>query len=677
MSPKIPRKPTATTTHPFESSNTAPRRNETLHLDGVPDFFRNTSLTDLAAPNRSVDIHLPGQAAHLPVVEISQMPATGAVLPQADRVNNYWLSEAFLQGMKPADADGFRWVVGRKFADVEVEGGLQTTHIGLDESGAWRSKLLTERFPSGPRLYKNADSPTWRLTEQAAPKRPAVPASGLPDAAPAAKRPRPVTAPVPVPVDHGHYRPSWRSPDAQGYHEMTPLPGTRDTDTRFALRDEFGNLMQVDPPQDGFGAQPAHLRQWTDQQIWQLYGLHGQDITRFRAEAQATGRPPQWATPATTDNPVTDLLRNFLRWLHPAMTLKERETFLQSYNLLPNQLTRLRQDLQNQLAIPPWAQAHKRLLDDVDNPLRLEQFAEDAVEQLNLKRNARHDWYHPENSLTFEVREALLKKLGYLRNKNNCLYRTDISALFRGDERTPFELANDGTMLPRYHHEPGATTHKPISATFSLNEGQMYAREPDPEYLRFNSQTHKYPGRDASDSSSESGASDASDSPSSSSSDWSDPASPVAWDHERGYQSIRTRQKQMFVYALDTRNLEVVPHEENMMFNSSARDTPPTWFPSDDFEGLISVTRSGLSAERIWLLNSDQTKGARVADINNMAGDSAERIEAGTHAGHANGFEYDLLIDKVEAAALPILRLSGNKKEFGHDIAWPETQTSD
>jgi hypothetical protein len=130
----------------------------------------------------------------------------------------------------------------------------------------------------------------------------------------------------------------------------------------------------------------------------------------------------------------------------------------------------------------------------------------------------------------------------------------------------------------------------------------------------------------------------------------------------------------MFLYALDTRDLEVVPHEENMMFNSAARDTPPTWFPSDDFEGLISVTRSGVSAERVWLLNTDLTKGARVEDIKEQAGANADRIEAATHAGHSNRFEYDQLIDQVEAAGLPILRLSGNKDEFAHDIAWPELQ---
>lgn len=58
-------------------------------------------------------------------------------------------------------------------------------------------------------------------------------------------------------------------------------------------------------------------------------------------------------------------------------------------------------------------------------------------------------------------------------------------------------------------------------------------------------------------------------------------------------------------------------------------------------------------------------------DIKDMAGNSAERIEAATHAGHANKFEYDRLIDKAEAAALPIVRLSGNRNESGHDIVWP------
>ena len=650
MSPKIPRKTPVTTPHQTDLHAQAPHR--PLIDASAVEISRRTGGHDQTLPTTTSGSPLADANPRLPAIEIFQLPAHGAYRSEhSTSINDYWLSEAFLRGMKPADPDGFRWVVGRKFVDVEYQGALQTTHVGVDETGAWRSKLLTERVPSGPLLYKNADSPTWRLTEQPAPKRARL-------------------APATTPINQSRYSPSGRSPDAQGYYEMHPLFAARTDAPLFAFRDSFGNFIPVDPPSGGFAASPTHLKQWTDHEIWQLYGLQGQDIARFRVEAQASGMPPQWAHPTTTGNPLTDLLRDSLRWLHPQMSRAEREAFLQSFNLLPRQLTRLQQEMSDHLAIPAWALAHKRLLDDVTHPRRFEQLAKDAVEQLNLKHNARHDWYDAEQGLTPEVREALLKQLGYLRNKHNCLYRTDVPALFRGDERTPFELANDGTMLPRYHHKPGATTHKPISATFSLEQGQMYASAPDPAYLRFNSQTHKYPGRDAGDSSSDSGASDADDS-SSSSSDWSDPESPVAWDHERGYRSSRTRQTEMFMYALDTRNLEVVPHEENMAFNSAARENPPTWFPSDDFEGLISVTSSGVPAERIWLLNTDLSKGARVADIKEQAGADAERIEAATHAGHANKFQYDRLIDKVEAAGLPILRLSGNKNEFAYDIAWP------
>ncbi len=86
---------------------------------------------------------------------------------------------------------------------------------------------------------------------------------------------------------------------------------------------------------------------------------------------------------------------------------------------------------------------------------------------------------------------------------------------------------------------------------------------------------------------------------------------------------------------------------------------------------MISVSRSGLDAERIWLLNSARTKAANVDDIRVQAGTRAERIEWATQAGHANSHEYDQLIDGVEAAGKPILKLSGSQKEFGYDIQWP------
>lgn len=670
MSPKIPRKPTPANRPPEPPPFTP------ALTPGLPSTWRLPGLPDPANPARVTDT---GADIAPPAVVISPLATQNLPLTHHDSsLDRYWLKQDFLHGMQPADEHGFRWIVGRRFVDVEYADGLQTTHVGTDDSGAWYGKLLTERNPSGPRLYKNADRPTWRLSEHEsaspaaaaerlsleplAPKRPAL----ADTESTVAKQPRP--ADLPTYIDQSRYRPTSRSPDTQGYYEFMPYLSTKPTDIQFAFMDRFGNAVRVTAPAAGFGAEPAQLKHWSDREIWLLYGIDGADIARFRAAAQASGKPPAWVEAHETVNPHNDLLNNALRWLQPTLTRAQSATFLQSYNLLPSQLTRLRQELKSTLAMPQWAEAHKRLTADVGNPQRLEQLSRDAAEELNLKRDARHDWYAPENSLTSEVREALLGRLGYLRNKNNCLYRTDVPALFRGDERPPFELANDGTLLPRYHHAPGATTHKPLSATFSLNEGLMYASRPDPEYLRYERQTNKHPGRAADESSSDG---DASDSESSSSSDWSNPASPIAWDHDRHYRSSREKQKEMFLYVLDTRNMEVVPHEENMRFNSAARDTSPTWFPSDDFEGLISVTRSGLPAERIWLLNSSRTKAARVDDIKAQAGDNAERIEAATHAGHTNGFEYDRLIDGVEAAGQPILRLSGNSNEFAHDISWP------
>jgi hypothetical protein len=672
MSPKIPRKPTSTHRQP-DPQTPAPS-------PGVPAAWRLPGLADPGGPPRNLEAPGATDPVLPPAITISALPPQNPGTSRHDGVvNPYWLKQDFLHGMQPADEDGFRWIVGRRFVDVESDGGLQTTHVGTDDAGIWRSKLLTERSPSGPRLYKNQGRATWRLSEQVSeippvsaerltPETAAQKRSAMPGVEPiATKQPRP-TAP-PTYIDQGRYRPTSRSPDTQGYYEFMPFLSSKPTDVQFAFMDKFGNAVRVVPPASGFGAEPAQLKHWTDREIWTLYGIDGQDIVRFRSEAAASGKPPDWAAARETDNPHSDLLNDALRWLQPTMSRQQSETFLQTYNLLPSQLTRLRQELKNTLAMPEWAEAHKRLTEDAGNPQRLEQLSRDAASELNLKRDARHAWYAPESSLTPELREALLRKLGYLRNKNNCLYRTDIPALFRGDERTPFELANDGTLLPRYHHEPGATTHKPISATFSLNEGEMYARSPDPEYLRYNSQTHKYPGRGADESSSSD--SDSSDTQSTTSSQWSEPASPIAWDHDRHYRSTRVNQKEMFLYVLDTRRLEVVPHEENMLFNSAARDTPPTWFPSDDFEGLISVTGSGLAAERIWLLNSSRTKAAKIDDIKAQAGDSAERIEAATHAGHSNAFEYDRLIDRVETAGKPIIRLSGNSNEFAYDITWP------
>jgi hypothetical protein len=187
MSPKTPRKPPAATSHPPESVALPPRQ-----LDGVsPALFPTPGLVDPTSPADAMGLQIVAPRLQPPAVEIFRMPTRGTQAPQANSpVHDYWLSDAFVHGMNPADADGFRWIVGRRFVDVEIDGAIKTTHVDLDESGVWRSKRLTERTASGPRLYKNADSPTWRLTEQPVPQRAAVTVSAQPDAAPVAKRPR-------------------------------------------------------------------------------------------------------------------------------------------------------------------------------------------------------------------------------------------------------------------------------------------------------------------------------------------------------------------------------------------------------------------------------------------------------------------------------------------------------
>lgn len=666
MSPKIPRKPAASTSSGAETTTHSAARPDN---SAEPFLFRNTEFNSPDTNNPFQTLQQPPSNRPPPTsaVEVTPIVTRNIVDPVEDSsIETYWLPEALLRGMQAPDETGVRHIVGRKFVDVEYEGVLHTVNVAQEPiNGAYRIKRLRERDASGPLVVKNPQAPTWRL-DASTPLPQKRPAPATADA-PQAQRPRSAT-PL-VYADDSAYSATLRSPDAQGYFELTPrgsLPTTASA-TLFAFRANDNKWIQVDPPSGGFGAKPANLAHWTDKEIFDLYRIHGADIERFRTQAQVSGMPPKWVEPVIAQTPVTDLLNNGLRWLHPQMNASQRESWLQSYNLLPSQLTRLQQHLRTELSLPHWAESHKQLTQDLAHPQRLEQLARDTATELELKRGAKHPWYSPESSMTPALRETLLKQMGYRRNKHNLLYLTDVPALFRADDRTPFEIANDDAMLPRMKHKPGATTEdRPMSATFSLNEGMMYAKAPDPEYLLYNTQTNKHPGKKPTDTD----ASDSSDTDSSDASDSSDDERTKAWDHERNYTAVRTRQSEMFLYLLDTRNIEVVPREENHSFNWGAQKDP-AWFPEDDFEGLISVSRSGLDADRIWLLNSARTKAANVDDIRVQAGTRAERIEWATQAGHANSHEYDQLIDGVEAAGKPILKLSGSKKEFGYDIQWP------
>jgi hypothetical protein len=664
MSPKTPRKPSVATARDTDTTTQLAGR----PVDPIapyspwgPDFIT----ADLANPFQTSSPRPGAERPQSATVEITITPRNVADQPVDSSIEKYWLSEDLLHNMAAADETGVRYIVGRKFVDVEYDGTLHTANVDQTPvGGAYQLRLLTELKASGPLVYKNPHAPTWRLAESTrlTQKRPA---SGTADA-PLAQRPRSATA-IEY-VDAGAYVETVRSPDAQGYYELRPrsLLPTRPSDMLFAFRDVYGRWLKVDPPSGGFGAQPANLPHWTDKEIFDLYRIHGQDIERFRAQAQASGLPPKWVEPIAAANPFKSLLNDRLRWLYPSFSATQRETWLQSYNLLPSQITRLQLHLHSEPTVPQWAESHKQMAQDLSNSRHLEQFALDTARELALKRGAKHAWYDPERCMTAAVREALLGKLGYRRNKNKLLYRTDVPALFRGDDRAPFEMANDDTMLPRMDHKPGATTDdRPMSATFSLKEAMMYGKEPDPEYLLYNSQTHKYPGKPPNDDASDSSATESSDA-----SDSSDDDGAVAWTRERKYTAARTRQTDMFIYLLDTRGIEVVPREENVRFNSDA-EKKPAWFPEDDYEGLISATPNGLEASRVWMLNSTLTKAANIKDIARLADSRAETLEAVSHAGHSTQHQYDELIDKAEALGNEIVRLSGRKNEYGDDIVWP------
>jgi hypothetical protein len=461
-------------------------------------------------------------------------------------------------------------------------------------------------------------------------------------------------------------------PDTQGYHRILihSRADSQIPDIIYGFKDDNGFLIKVDPPVAGLDARPTHLADWTDYEIWQFYRIHGADIPRFRADAHAAGTRPQWAKPLNTDNPRKDLLNDGLRWLYPQMTRKQRAAQLRTYNLSPAQHATLRQDLiDNPRAMPQWAQEHKLRSQDLNDPTRFDpllQEIEPLLLPLRYGTRRLKGLSRLHKSVTPEFLDAFATKLGYLRNSSNCLYRTDIPAMFRADERTLFEFVDDRRMLPRMNHSKGATTEKPISVTVGLKLAWEYAGQgrsaPDPDHLRYNNQKNKYPGKRPGEPDNDSGESD---------NEWPD-TSDVKLDSERNYDTIRHDQKITFIYVIDTRNTEVVLREENILLNSSA-DKLHNNFPNDDNEALLSVSQSGISSDRIWLLDSTNSRAAKIEDVAAQARYSTRwKIEEETHRGDDNRYEYDALIEAAAKAGKPILRMEKGFDTYTNDIVWPE-----
>ena len=553
------------------------------------------------------------------------------------------------------DENGLRIFKNRHFVDVEVEGGngLQTVMVEFDTRlDTYRAKSPHEQGAFGPPLYRSAAGGVWSLS-------------------------KPSTY-----FDSNRYTVT-HLPDAQGYYGVSLRSSPFNTpESGFAFRDEQHRWVRVDPAQArGDTSVPLNLTQWTDGDIWKLYRIHGPEILVFRAEVQKTGKVPLWVR--RFEEPADHLyITDSLKWIYPQHSFAERAKLLRSYNLSENQQTRLRQDLESG-QMPEWAEQHKLLTQNKGDDQRFKLIAEE-LEPFILRLRNEGDYYdnrlNPRERYTEEFFDEYLQYAGYQRNLHGALYRTDIPSMFRGDHRTPIELARDRRMIHLKGNATGSTTRRGFSVTFSLDNAIGY-KEHLGGYehpLEYNSQANLYPGRGSdSDSTVTEGNRDGSE---------SDSDSSFVFDDAKDYPALRRNQRQGFIYAIDTRGIEVVPGWENFRLNRTGIQFDP-----DDLEGRISMPTRGISAERLWLVNSELSRAARVDDIYGQAGADADAIERATWAGdklvvsyrkevipgegdgifHIPITRYDQLIDEVAASGKPVLELPKDVEVFANDIVWP------
>ncbi|VVO40333.1 hypothetical protein PS710_05799 [Pseudomonas fluorescens] len=618
-------------------------------------FWPDSSAESSSTVKPAQDSALDNSVLTSPIVVETETPAPAS--PRLDLNTSPLKAYAKQASSKlPApDGNGLRIYKGRWFVDVKVDRndtGTQTVMVEFDTRlNTYRAKLPHEQGVFGPPLYRNAGSNVWSLD-------------------------KPLTY-------FENYRDSVENvPDAQGYYSVRRAGSTiAEPASGFAFRDENYRWVEVDPVQArGDASLPLKLAQWTDGEIWSLYRIHGPEILLFRAQAQATGKAPSWVR--RFEKPYDDLyLIDSLKWVYPHLSVEELTELRRSYNMPQTQQIRLRQDLASG-QMPEWAEEHKRLTQDKDNAQRFKLIAEELEPYILRLRN---DGDHSDGSLrplkqyTDEFLDGYLEHAGYRRNVHGALYRTDIPSMFRGDSRTPIELARDRRLIHLKGNPTGSTTKRGLSATFSLTNAIWYQNNFGGfDHARdYNSQANLYPGRRSdSDSNSTAGYRDG---------DESDSDSSFVFDDSKDYPALRRNQKLSFLYAIDTRGVEVVPGVENDRLNRI-----DIAFEHDSHEGRISMPTRGISAERIWLINSELTRAARVEDILAQAGDTADAIEKATWAGD-NSFTsqnlkwdaktresyfvpftaYDALIDQIAASGKPVLELPKDVPIYANDIVWP------
>ncbi|TMU81347.1 hypothetical protein FGA82_07240 [Pseudomonas fluorescens] len=584
-----------------------------------------------------------------PPFEMSVVPRSPADTPDFSMTSLEDVAHPYFGDLPAPNESGIRRYLAKDWVDVQLPGTEGRHHVCVQYDADLRAYRVMSfrRLAPGPPIYRTTQDNLWSLDRH-------------------------------LTFLNGDDYAFSATPNADGYYAFRALGSSSETAILgYAIKHPEHQWIAIDP------AQPKDRRlavaQWSDQDIQRMYIVDDARVTDFRTQAQASGRAPDWATRAQNiEDPL--FVAESLKWLHPQMSLAQRLELQRSYNLTQDQLCRLRTESGDGL-IPEWAEQHKRLSLDPTNDQRfkliaeeLENYVQDLRSQgLTLDRQ----WPATRYSDVFLADYAA--HLGYLRSKHDMLYRTDIPAMFRGETRLPFELARDGRMMYRKGNPTGTTNKRALSATFGLHDATAYAATKGGFYheLHYNSQANRFPGVNPQSSKGQTGES--SDSGGSSVSegkrtgDEIDSDNSFVFDDSQGYESTRRQQKTSFVYAIDTRGLEVVPGAENKAFNPGNGK-----FLFDDLEGHISTPTRGISAERIWLVRSDLTRAARVKDVLEQAGDRVAALEqatwAGTDSRAAGNFgsnAYDSLIDEIAGSGGLILELPKGDKTFADDIVWP------
>lgn len=552
--------------------------------------------------------------------------------------------------MPPPDATGIRHQRMREWVDVQLPGEEQRAHVQVrydQGTGEYRA-VMASLQAFGPPIYRTTQNNLWSLDRHLT----FLAANAYVFSA---------------------------TPDSNGLHQFRAAASASDAPVLgHALKDHNHRWVYIDPTQIKDKPLPkVKLAHWSDEEILNMYVVDETRITEFREQAQAFGKPPQTVLRTVAWNDYIHVTGT-LKWLYPHLSSSERGDLLCSYNLTQTQLARLRTDLRDGHAeqMPEWAEQHKSLTLDTTNTQRFKLIAEE-FQGFTARFRAGDErlesgYYSPDFLADYAAH------LGYLRNKHNILYRTDIAAMFRGETRLPFELARDGRMIHRKGNPTGSTTKRAFSATFGLYKATDYAVDHGGYYnaLKYNTQANRYPGIMPPDGHRERHWSNGTDEGSQGRrfGEESDSESSFVFDETQGYEAKRTHQRQSFVYAIDTRGVEVVPIAENNVLNGTA------YVDSfDSMEGHISMPTRGISAERIWLVHSDLSKAARVQDVLTMAGDRAEAIEKATWDGtvsqsydiYSGTSVYDRLIDEIAESDGVILTLPKGNRTFADDVVWP------